>query len=164
MNFYSWSPQRLRAQMAPRVKKPPPHVLPAEPPLPIDDSDGGCDTDDTMYQAWTRQHPAIAIGEYDAISDNGDEIYGLFREMGIKYVIVMGVHTNMCVLNRTFAIKEMTRRGLSCVLVRDLTDTMYDPKDRPYVPHDEGTSLVVEHIEKYWCPSTTSAELMSGVP
>jgi hypothetical protein len=50
------------------------------------------------------------------------------------------------------------------VLVRDLTDTMYDPKDRPYVPHDEGTSLVVEHIEKYWCPSTTSAELMSGVP
>jgi hypothetical protein len=80
--------------------------------------------------------------------------------MGIKYVLVMGVHANMCILNRSFAIKEMTRRGIQCVLVHDFTDAMYDPNDPPRVSHDEGTALVVEHIERYWCPSTTSAELL----
>jgi type 1 glutamine amidotransferase/nicotinamidase-related amidase len=160
MDFYSGTPQRLRAQLAPRAVPPEPPALAAEPKLPIDDSDGGCDTDDAFYLAWTRQNPRIQIGVFDAISDNGDEIYGLFRELGIKYVLVMGVHTNMCVLNRTFAIREMTRRGMQCVLVRDLTDTMYDPKDPPHVPHDQGTTLVVEHIEKYWAPSTTSGELV----
>jgi hypothetical protein len=71
----------------------------------------------------------------------------------------MGVHTNMCVLNRSFAIGPMVRRGVDVALVRDLTDTMYNPKAPPHVPHDEGTNLVVEHIEKYWCPSMTSQEL-----
>jgi nicotinamidase-related amidase len=98
------------------------------------------------------------------VSDNGDAIYNLFHEMGITHILMMGVHTNMCVLNRTFAIKAMTKRGMQCILVRDLTDTMYDPKDPPHVPHDEGTNLVVEHIEKYWCPSTTSAELVPSKP
>ncbi len=160
MDFYAGTPQRLRAQVAPQAVRPPALKRPEEPKLPIDDSDGGCDTDDQMYIAWTRQNPRIQIGTHDAISDNGDEVYNLFRSMSIKYVLVMGVHTNMCILNRSFAIKEMTRRGMNCVLVRDLTDTMYDPKDAPYVPHERGTDLVVEHIEKYWCPSVTSGELV----
>lgn len=164
MGFYAGTPQRLRMQRAPLAQPPAPPTLPTEPKLPIDDSDGGCDTDDAMYLAWTRQNAKIDIGPYDGISDNGQEVYNLCRQLGIKNVIVMGVHTNMCVLGRSFAIREMTRRGLSCVLVRDLTDTMYDPKDAPKVPHDRGTELVVEHIEKYWCPSTTASELTQGLP
>jgi hypothetical protein len=35
---------------------------------------------------------------------------------------------------------------------------------RPKVNHFAGTDLVVEHIEKYWCPSFTSADLMGGAP
>ena len=54
---------------------------------------------------------------------------------------------------------QMTRWGVDCVLVRDLTDSMYNPMRPPYVSHDEGTRLVVEHIEKHWCPTTTSDEL-----
>jgi len=30
----------------------------------------------------------------------------------------------------------------------------------PYVSHDEGTRLVVEFIEKFWCPSTTSGSIL----
>ncbi len=161
MPFYAGLPQRLLAQRAPRavdsLDNPP--APPAEPPLPIDDSDGGCDTDDTMYQAWTRQNSKIALGEFDAISDDGEQISDLFRQLGVKTVLVMGVHTNMCILNRSFAIKAMTRRGFDCVLVRDLTDAMYDPNDSPQVPHDDGTALVVDHIEKFWCPSTTAQEI-----
>ena len=75
----------------------------------------------------------------------------------------MGVHTNMCVLNRTFAIKQMTKLGMHCVLVRDMTDAMYDPKQKPYVSHEQGTQLVIEHIEKYWCPSVLSADITAAL-
>jgi hypothetical protein len=47
--------------------------------------------------------------------------------------------------------------------VRDLTDSMYNSKDRPFVPHDQGTELVIEHIEKYWAPSVLSGELMAAM-
>ena len=129
--------------------------------LPIDDSDGGCDTGECAQgRPWTRQHPAIEIAESDAISDDGQEVYSVLHDRGIKTLLFTGVHTNMCVLNRSFGIKQMTRWGVECVLVRDLTDTMYNPKRAPYVSHDEGTELVIEHIEQHWCPTVTSTELM----
>lgn len=162
MSFYADLPQRLRARLAPKTESSKRSAI-AEPPLPIDDSDGGCDTGEPAYRAWTRQDPALSIGEFDAVSDNGDEIRNLFGQLGVKNVLIMGVHTNMCILNRTFAIREMTRRGYRCVLVRDLTDTMYNPARRPFATHDAGTALVVEHIEKYWCPSTTSGELLKAL-
>ncbi len=55
----------------------------------------------------------------------------------------------MCVLHRTFAIKQMVRWGVEVALIRDLTDAMYNPAMAPYVSHDEGTRLVVEFIEKF---------------
>jgi nicotinamidase-related amidase len=165
LDFYADTPQRRRAILAPRAKMPREKPAPDEPPLPIDDSDGGCTTDETeQYQAWTRQHPAISIEEPDIISDSGREIYNYLAQEGITNIIYMGVHTNMCVLGRSFGIRRMSRLGLQCFLVRDLTDTMYDPRDPPYVSHDEGTELVVQHIEKYWCPSLTSEDLLAGLP
>ena len=53
----------------------------------------------------------------------------------------------------------MTRLGFQVVLVRDLTDTMYDPRARPFVSHAHGTELVIEHIESRWCPSIMSDDL-----
>ena len=49
-------------------------------------------------------------------------------------------------------------------MVRDMTDTMYNSRMRPKVSHFEGTDLVVQHVEKYWCPSITSADLVGGKP
>ena len=48
--------------------------------------------------------------------------------------------------------------------MRDLTDTMYDSRSRPFVSHFTGTDLVTEHIEKFWCPSVTSASILGGKP
>src|SRR5438132_7296619 len=164
MNSYKDTPQRHRVMLAPPVEFPKPLDL-SEPPLPIDDSDGGCDSGQKpWYKAWTRENPKLDIVEFDGISDNGEEVYRFLRQQGIKYLIVMGVHTNMCVLNRTFAIRQMTRRGIHCMLARDLTDTMYNPQMPPYVSHDQGTALVIEHIEKYWCPSLLSSDLVAGLP
>ncbi len=162
MAFYAGTPARQRMLDVPRVEPPAPLEHP-DPPAPVDASDGGSDTGETpWYQAWSRQHPAIEIDqERDAISDDGSEIYSFIRQQGIRQILIMGVHTNMCVLGRPFGIKMMVRRGMPVALVRDLTDAMYNPARPPYVSHDEGTRLVVAYIEKFWCPTIASVDLTS---
>jgi nicotinamidase-related amidase len=161
MEFYEGSPARRRIREIDLAPEPEPlnHV---DPPLPIDDSDGGSDTGETsQHWAWSRQHPGIDIDEdRDVLSDDGSAIYSYMQASGIRNLLLMGVHTNMCVLGRSFAIKAMVRRGVPVALLRDLTDTMYNPALRPYVPHDEGTRLVVEFIEAFWCPTILSEELL----
>ncbi|HEY3285355.1 MAG TPA: isochorismatase [Armatimonadota bacterium] len=161
LEFYEGSRARLRAKQAPHVEPPADLPIP-DRPLPIDDSDGGSDTGETpWHRAWSRQHPAVEIDEdRDAVSDDGWEIYSYLRQVGADQVVLLGVHTNMCVLGRSFGIKRWVRWGVPVMLVRDLTDTMYNPARSPYVSHDEGTRLVVEYIEKFWCPSVSSADLV----
>ena len=102
-----------------------------------------------------------AIAERDVISDDGKEIYNILMEKGIKNVFLAGVHTNKCVLARPFGIRQMVMLGMNVLLVRDLTDSLYNPSMRPWVAHERGTQLVVEHIEKYWCPSISGQDLKS---
>jgi nicotinamidase-related amidase len=162
LDFYAGTPARQRALEAPAVS-PPPELMHADPPLPIDDSDEGSDTGEpTPFHAWSRQHTALEIHhDLDAISDNGSEVYNLLKMWNVRQVLLMGVHTNMCILNRSFGIKQMVRWGVPIALVRDLTDAMYNPARAPYVSHSEGTQLVIGYIERFWCPSITSGDLTS---
>jgi nicotinamidase-related amidase len=163
MAFYANTPQRRRMLSLP-VFVPPKEMNITSPPLPIDDSRGGCDTaGDKEHRAWTCEHPGLKIAPEDYISDSGQEIYNLLRSRGIDTVFYTGVHANMCILNRTFAIKQMTKWGVRCILLRDLTDAMYSPQDAPHVSHQQGTELVVEYIEKYWGPTALSDELTSAL-
>lgn len=160
MDFYAAHPARLRILALEPVAPPPDKNLP-DPPLPIDDRDGGSDTGETeSHRAWSRQHPALTIDPTrDLISDNGREIYSYLHHQRIEQVLILGVHTNMCVLRRSFAIKQMVRWGQSIALVRDLTDTMYNPARSPYVSHDAGTELVIGYIERFWCPTVHSNDI-----
>jgi nicotinamidase-related amidase/type 1 glutamine amidotransferase len=172
MKFYAGSPQRQRAQQAPQIAPPADmsrwHSLnrAKEPPLPIDDSDGGCDDVPRCASGapWTRQIAAIEIAPEDAVSDSGTEIYNLLHQFKRDHVIIMGVHANMCVLGRSFAIRQMVTIGKKVVLVRDMTDTMYNSRRPPYVNHFAGTDLVTGHIEKFWCPTITSSDFVGGEP
>jgi nicotinamidase-related amidase len=161
MSFYKDSPARKRLEDMKKIPLPKGLELP-DPPCPVDASTGGCDDDPTpkFYKAWSRQNAAIAIDEEkDGISDKGDEIFSYVQARGIDTLLVMGVHTNMCVLHRSFAIKPMTRLGMRCILVRDLTDAMYDPKKKPFVSHEEGTERIIQFIEQNWCPTCLSSDL-----
>ncbi len=163
MAFYADHPQRRRVALAPTIQPPAEKTI-EEPHLPIDDSNGGCDSDNPVqYAAFTRENPLIDMGPDDIISQEGGEIYNYLTAMGINNILYTGVHTNMCILGRSFGIRQMTRWGMNCILIRDLTDTMYDPKDPPHVSHEKGTELVIEHIEKYWAMTTTSDELMKAL-
>ncbi len=163
MAFYEGTPARQRVQEARAVELPTPAER-EDPPLPVDASDSGTDTGEpTWHKAWSRQHPAIHIDQdQDGISDQGKEVYSFLRGEGRRRLLILGVHTNMCVLNRSFAIKQMVKWGMEVTLLRDLTDTMYNPARPPYVSHEEGTRLVVEFIEKFWCPTALSEEVLNS--
>jgi nicotinamidase-related amidase len=173
-DFYKDTPQRKLAREAPFAKTPLPLSKDErwgtnwcwpdkkrEPDLPIDDSDMGCDcaAKCKVREAWTRQIATIEIKEGDALTDNGQEAWNLLAARGIDNVILCGVHLNMCVLGRPFGIRQMVHLGKNVALMRDMTDTMYNHEKPPKVSHFAGTELVVEHVEKYWCPSFTSSDI-----
>ena len=157
MDAYAETAARRRVRSAPYIS-PPTEGERDAPPLPVDASDGGSDTGEPdWHKAWSHQHPAVEIDQnVDGISDNGQEIYNYLQQHGIRQVLLMGVHTNMCILNRSFGIKQLVKWGVNVALVRDLTDAMYNPARAPYVDHDTGTQLVIGYIEKFWCPTVTS--------
>jgi len=185
MEPYKDHPARKRAQASPKAATLPKDIhewcrkIPAEDKgkYPIDQSDGGEDDDPKEHAEWhaklkamgrnpnapwKSQHAGITISNDDAISDSGVEIWNLLEQRGITNVMLVGVHTNMCVLGRPFGLRQMSKNGKNAVLVRDLTDTMYNPKMPPMVSHFEGTRLIVEHIEKYVCPTIASTQLLGG--
>lgn len=178
--FYEGTPQRKRAQSAPFAKTPVPLATAPrwgtawcwtdarhEGVLPIDDTDMGCScsgTKCTVREAWTRQIPAIELFPEDALTDDGQETWNLLAQHGIRHVILCGVHLNMCVLGRPFAIRQMVYLGQDVVLMRDFTDTMYNPERPPGVDHFTGTDLVVGHVERFWCPSIVSTDLTDRPP
>lgn len=165
MDFYKDTPQRARCVNAPVVETKVPlkwnHLDESrEPPLPIDDSDNGWEGVTMKGPApQTRQHPSIEIHPEDAIGDSKD-VYYLLKQRGIENVILVGVHTNMCILGRPFGIRQLTYLGLNVMLMRDMTDCLYNPEMEPKVSHFRGTELVLEHIEKFWCPTTTSTDII----
>ena len=163
MEFYKNSPARGRVKYAPAVE-PPPEIAHDAPPKPVDDTGDVSDTpalDGLSEIVWTRQHKAIKIDdERDGISDDGREVWNFMQARGIKHYVIMGVHTGMCILDRKFAIKQMVKWGMDVMLCQDMTDALYSPAKPPYVSQQEGTQLIIGYIEKFWCPTIESRDLM----
>ncbi|MGY8771197.1 MAG: ThuA domain-containing protein [Pirellulales bacterium] len=188
MDFYKDHPARKRAMSASKAINLPGDInqwcneIPGEEMklYPIDQSDGGEDDDLALHEKWAnhlsslgrnprspwkRQIDTIKIdSKRDIISDNGNEIWNSMEQRGIKNVVLVGVHTNMCVLGRPFGLRQMAKNGRNVVLMRDMTDTMYNPVRKPYASHYRGTDLIVEHIEKYVAPTITSDQVIGGKP
>ena len=179
MKLYDDTPFRKRIKEARPAKPPVPikswcyHNPEHEGTWPIVDNIArgkakvtGCDDPEAIphFEIDRHQHAAIKIMGYDVISDQGKEVYNFLEQEGRKNVVLMGVHTNMCVLGRSFGIRQQKYLGKNVVLCRDLTDGLYDPRDAPFVSHTRGVELVVEHIEKYWCPSILSKSLIKTIP
>jgi type 1 glutamine amidotransferase/nicotinamidase-related amidase len=188
MPAYEGHPARKRAVETPQVRDLPQDIvawcsrIPSEEvaAYPIDQSDGGEDDDPAEHAQWVaelkalgrnpglpwqRQSDMITIdSERDFISDRGDEVWNILEHRGIRNVILTGVHTNMCVLGRPFGLRQMARNGRNVVLMRDVTDTMYNPQRWPYVSHFTGTDLIISHVEKFVCPTITSNQFTGGEP
>ena len=188
MAAYEAHPGRLRAKTVPEAPEIPAGVqqwctqIPAEQAgtYPIDQSDGGEDDDPQRNAAWAeelraagrnprqpwmKQHAVVTIDEaQDYITDQGPEVWSILHQHDIEQVLLVGVHVNMCVLGRPFGLRNLVAGGRQAVLVRDLTDSMYNPARWPHVNHHTGTDLIIQHIEKYVCPTLMSDQLLGGEP
>jgi len=136
-----------------------------EPPLPIDASDGGCPCTPacTPRKVFTRQSEAVVIDSTDMISTNELEIQAIFDRLAIERVLILGVHLNMCMLGRSFGIRRWVELGRDILLVRDLTDVIYNPKSYPHVTLDRALSLTIAHVEACLCPSVSSTDILRAM-
>ncbi len=186
MPQYVDHPARKRALETPKSAKLPADIqswcskIPSEEAAtyPIDQSDGGEDDDPEQHAKWAKELEGLGRnpklpwkkqadfiqidGDKDFISDKGDEVWSILESRGIENVILTGVHTNMCVLGRPFGLRQMARNGKKVALVRDMTDTMYNPQRWPFVSHFTGTDLIIEHVEKFVAPTITSDQFLGG--
>ncbi len=188
MAFYADHPARVRALAIAKTSSAPEgvadwcHRIPEEEKAtyPIDQSNGGED-DDLQEHAqwaaylksigrnpgtpWKRQTDLLSIdAESDFVCAEGDVVWNVLDSRGIDHVVLVGVHTNMCVLGRPFGLRQMKRGGKDVILMRDMTDVMYEPNSWPYVSHFTGIDLVIEHIERFVCPTVTSDQVLGGKP
>src|SRR5690606_11099435 len=109
---------------------------------------------------WSRQIDSIEVAPGDAVTDDGEELLALLEQGGIEDVLVTGVHLNRCVLGRPYGIRQLVYWEKKPVLCRDLTDTFHrDPRG-----HVWGNEHMIAHVERYWCPTLTSDQLVGGVP
>jgi nicotinamidase-related amidase len=188
MATYKDHPARKRALETPKSKTLPQQIgtwcykIPPEEKgvYPIDQTDGGEDDDPAEHKEWASKLAAMGRNPKlpwksqtdlltidparDYISDNGEEVWSILEARGVKNIVLMGVHLNMCVLGRPFGLRQMAKNGRHVVLMRDMTDTMYNPAMPPRVSHFGGTELMIEHVEKYVCPTITSDQFLGGTP
>jgi nicotinamidase-related amidase len=171
MEYYADTPARERARNAPQVQSP----LPVDwqdwdpsreaplPPALADDTPCSCEPGEACTQGrppypWTHQVDVIDIMPPDVVTDDGIELLSLLEQRKIEDVVVMGVHANRCVLGRPYGIRQLVYWRKRPVLCRDLTDSYHrDPRG-----HSEGNEDIIAHIEKYWCPTLTSGQLVAG--
>ena len=175
MDYYAGTKARERGRQAPTVQSPVPvdwndWDASRESPLPAslaDDTPCSCEpvvgdpcTTGRPPYPWTHQIESIEISSIDAVTDDGNELLALLEERRIEHVIVTGVHANRCVLGRPYGIRQLVYWGRKPVLCRDLTDSYHrDPRG-----HQWGNEQMVAQIERHWCATVTSDQLVGGSP
>jgi nicotinamidase-related amidase len=170
MDAYQGTPARQRAQDAPFAPATaqfqwnyfnPDREGPLDPKL--EQAACSCDTIEPCgpgKRNWTSEIATLEIEEEDVVTDDGQEVHNVLTERGIENVIVMGVHTNRCILGRPFGIRQMVYLGRNVVLCRNLTDSFHrDPGQ-----HFSGLDSLIAHVEKYWCPTITSESITGARP
>jgi len=183
VDAYKDHPSRLRVLKVPQSKSFPTEIanwcdrIPSEEAAayPVDQAAGGEDDDPEDHRLWAERLTAMGRNpnapwlkqcdmieispNSDYISDSGQEVWRILEHSKISNVILVGVHTNMCVLGRPFGLRRLAANGKNVVLARDMTDTMYDPNAWPYVSHFSGTDFIINHIERYICPTISSEQV-----
>ena len=174
-DFYNSSKAFLRAnKIYEKVKKSiniPKEKAITEPELPFNITNKTipliCDTNETKTPKTIekkREHPNIVIDEKkDIMAVDGNIIYKIIKSMDIEQLIITGSATNICILDRSFGIKQWVKWGVNIALARNLTEVYYGvrhPPYLPYLPYEEGKQLIIGFIEKFWCPTISSEDFI----
>ncbi len=131
------------------------------PPIPFDDTDGGINERNPNFQRGeVDMNPAIEIMDCDAMTDNSKEMLNYLYYHKCELLLVVGVHTNMCVLDRPYGMKNLARYGFPMALVRDLADPMIKPDGIVVKDREDALDKIVKYVEQYFAPSIDSRDLI----
>ncbi len=167
VDYYENHPARqltLELSKGITLEKNPAHeeIVKKEPTIPVDIYRRECDCGPVKCpqgNPWRKQIETLDILDNDLIGD-GLELLHAFKARGITNVIIMGVHTNLCVVGRPFGIRSLVSHGFNTVLMRDMTDCMAPREEMPYTDHFTALDYVVWHIERYLCGTITSGQVL----
>eukprot|EP00756_Hemistasia_phaeocysticola_P050632 Hpha_TRINITY_DN2577_c0_g1::TRINITY_DN2577_c0_g1_i1::g.1466::m.1466 len=167
--FYDGTRVRNNTLSLPNATVPPANPLPV-PKVPVlTITDGGCDVEAKIANVWTRQNAGLEIKDSDFMIASAEgqaeqELTNILAAKGIDRLLYVGVHENICILTRPFAIEKLRAWGWTpdrIGVVRELTDLMYTPRDPPYVAHAEGLSLMHGYIEKFWASTVSMYDVLA---
>jgi nicotinamidase-related amidase len=160
-DFYKDHPARKRALAAPMVAAPAKFQWiyfdpKREAGLAAKLEEGGCACDtpepcSPSVRKWTKETPLLEIdAEKDVVSADGQEVFNVLKDRLIETVVLMGVHTNRCVLGRPFGIRQMVKlkeagKLQTVLLCRDLTDSYHRDPGK----HFEGLHEIIAHVERH---------------
>ncbi len=91
--------------------------------------------------------PTFNIAKDDVIVSGRQEVYSICKHRGITHLIYMGLHTNMCVYNRTEGLSSMYATGLDCMLARDINDAFTNYNPQTGYTLDDGTAQIDRDLE-----------------
>lgn len=170
-NYYVHTRARHNTLALPNttLPTPAPPAPASSAPFPLSsDTDGGCDTPCKQYAAWTHQIDTLQLEPTDFLitaAQNGtQELWNVLQARRVQNIMYAGVHENMCIMDRPFAIKEVRSLGWPkerMAVVRELVDVMYTPKDTPYVSHAAGLAIHTEYVEKFWAASVSMYDILA---
>ena len=173
VEFYRSYPQRKAMLAIPK------HRIPDRPALDMPEAPHSgwsycmCSEDrpckkhyaDWLKHKQQRQHPDLVIADQDLIAncDTTNEVYNLCAERSITTLLYCGIHTNMCVIGRKAGMRALTRAGVRCAIIRDMTEAFHGLPYDPELTPQQVTAEVVEYIERYIGPSIGSSQISKAV-
>ena len=173
-DFYKNDARRQAVLKMTHHAKPP--AKPFDPPLPPWARTGGCECGPQRpcqsQKVWTRQNVALTIKDGDLIVNGNDnhELYNVCRAKGIKTLLYMGTAANKSVSwTRPVSMRQMSRLGFDCILVRDMTLALtgqgYDPdrkKTLGWFGPLYADEVVFNHLDRYFAASALSVDLLQS--
>ena len=131
------------------------------PPIPFNDSDDGINERNPDFKRGdVDMNPLIEISNTDSMTDNSKELLNYLYHHKIKLCLIVGVHTNMCVLDRPYGMKNIARYGFPMAIVRDLADPMIKPDGIIIKDRDVALEKIIHYVEQYFAPSIDSRDIM----
>lgn len=96
----------------------------------------------------------------DLVISSGEMMHRLMRERGIKVLFYCGFATNMCLIDKPGAIRDMQGRGYLPIVIRDATTGTENAEtvDGLWI-----TRVYIDQIEMLWGYSVTTEEFLRAI-
>ena len=97
----------------------------------------------------------------DLVISSGDMLHRILTERRIRILFYCGFATNMCLIDKPGAIRDMEKRGYLPIVIRDATTGTEnaDTVDGLWI-----TRAFIDQIEMIWGYSITTREFLNAVP